>query len=220
MHLSVSNAHFVAGLYGEAFRIDEHSVLTVTNANSKLDANFVTMIAWVRPIKYDVTADRGIIMNKESSYEMGIEDNTGNLQGAFNSGKYIGKKPGSTGCWRCYGKIRIPLHDWTHVAVQYDGTKEKQYVNGLLADSDTCKGDPHHSAALNHYPQYRLRIGARPNGADKLKGEPTSAAHSQFKGDIDEVMLYSAATPRSSLTAADIAYIYSGAYRGKQTNGH
>ena len=62
MHLSVSNAHFVAGLYGEAFRIDEHSVLTVSNANSKLDANFVTMIAWVRPIKYDVTADRGIIM--------------------------------------------------------------------------------------------------------------------------------------------------------------
>ena len=57
------------------------------------------MIAWVRPIKYDVTADRGIIMNKESSYEMGIEDNTGNLQGAFNSGKYADKKPGSTGCW-------------------------------------------------------------------------------------------------------------------------
>ena len=34
------------------------------------------------------------------------------------------------------------------MAVQYDGTKEKHYVNGLLADSDTCKGEPHQSAAL------------------------------------------------------------------------
>jgi hypothetical protein len=84
------------------------------------------MIAWIRPVSYAVAyegvpprftigsqlpgvratvaeerhraADRGIIMNKENSYEFGLEDETGGLQGAFSP------------CWRWWGTRRIPVH--------------------------------------------------------------------------------------------------------------
>jgi hypothetical protein len=45
LHLTVQNAHFVSGLYGQAFRIDEHSALDVTKTNPVLDAPFVSMVA-------------------------------------------------------------------------------------------------------------------------------------------------------------------------------
>ena len=44
---------------------------------------------------------------------------------------------GSTGCWRWWGQIHIPRHEWSHIAVQYDGTNEKHYVNGMLAETGT-----------------------------------------------------------------------------------
>ena len=60
-------------------------------------------VAWVRPVGYDVTYnnDRGVIINKEGSYELGLQDNTGALQGAFSP------------CWRWFGTRIIPAHEWT-----------------------------------------------------------------------------------------------------------
>ena len=40
-------------------------------------------------------------------HEMGIEDKTGALQGAFSP------------CWRWFGVTRAPAHEWTHVATAY-----------------------------------------------------------------------------------------------------
>eukprot|EP01052_Picozoa_sp_SAG31_P015613 SAG31_NODE_1008_length_10407_cov_2.369131_14_plen_168_part_00 len=165
------------------------------------------MLAWVKPNSYSTfeaggNPDRGIIMNKENSYEMGIENGLGNLQGAFGPG-----------CWRWFGGIRIPLHEWSHTAIVYDGREEKHFVNGLLGESDPCAG-----GALDKHPDAKLRIGSRywsSSGTDYTSSRPSA----NFRGDIDEVMLFSARTPDGSLTEANIEYVYSGAYRATADSG-
>lgn len=73
-----TNAEWVAGMYLQALRFDGDDELRV-NPDPLLELLKVTMMAWVRPVRYDTQSagDRGIIMNKENSFECGIEDNTG-----------------------------------------------------------------------------------------------------------------------------------------------
>jgi hypothetical protein len=70
-------------------------------------------------VNYDACGDRGIIMNKESNFEYGVEANTGALQAA------------GAGCWRWWGHHRVALFDWTFAAVSFDGAKENHFVDGL-----------------------------------------------------------------------------------------
>ena len=110
---------------------------------------------------------------------------------------------------------------------------------GLVA-TGSCPGDPSARLALNKNPQNHLRIGARGSyscAADDPSNCTPSNPSSQFRGDIDEVVLFSADAPTLSLSDADIDYraqlprphqpllapaadtllnvpVYSGAYRG------
>ena len=89
---SVVNVQFVAGVWGSAWFLDgqvrvgddDRSAIIVPDpgADSPLDVRLVTMLAWVKPADpYNPPGDRGIIMNKESTYEFGLLDNDGALQG-------------------------------------------------------------------------------------------------------------------------------------------
>eukprot|EP01045_Picozoa_sp_COSAG04_P015090 COSAG04_NODE_1170_length_7960_cov_2.783743_4_plen_164_part_00 len=80
-------------------------MLEVNTADPLLEADFVTMIAWIRPLQYESSGSHGIIMNKEDSYEMGIEDGSGKFQDAFGNDD-------QRSCWRWFGNIRMPLHEW------------------------------------------------------------------------------------------------------------
>lgn len=90
-----------------------------------LDLVSLTMAAWIRPVEYALAngADRGIIINKENSYEFGLQDDTGALQGALSP------------CWRWFGDTRIPIHEWTHVAIGYDQVSELHYVAGVHSET-------------------------------------------------------------------------------------
>ena len=59
------NGEWVAGLYKQAFRFDGDDHLLV-KYSTRLDLTRVTMMAWIRPVKYDTAQDRGIIMNVSS----------------------------------------------------------------------------------------------------------------------------------------------------------
>ena len=112
-------------------------------------------------------------MNKENAYEMGLEDATGALQGAFSP------------CWRWFGTVRVPIHEWTHVAMAYDGANEIHFVAGVSQETDPC-GE---GGAITNS-QDALRIGAR-TGIESFCGGAENCDHSsQFTGDIDEVMLF------------------------------
>ena len=148
-------------------------------------------------------------MNKESAYEMGLQDGTGALQGAFSpctaAASALCAALLSLLCvvgWRWFGEIRVPNHEWTHVAMAYDGTSELHYVHGVHQETDPC-GDPGGSMTASQYP---LRIGARE--AEETSYCDSGEGCSAFQGDIDEIMLFDRA-----LSELEISGLQSANYR-------
>ena len=115
---------------------------------------------------------------RESTYEFGIQDGTGALQGAFGPG-----------CWRWWGTAVLALNEWTHVGAGVDGTNEKHFVNGAFAEQDGCAG----SLTINNDD---FMIGAR--GGDGAHG-------SQFKGAVDEAMVFGAMLSDDEVQAIYVA---------------
>ena len=65
LHGTPVNAEFVDGLRGQAFFFTGDDTLhIVDDGDSPLDVDAVLMVAWIMPSHLDVSADRGIIMNK------------------------------------------------------------------------------------------------------------------------------------------------------------
>ena len=95
--------------------------------------------------------------------------------------------------------MTIPLNVWTHVAVGNDGTNQKHYSNGIFVEEDACGGD----LTIN---DEDFKIGAR--GGDGGHG-------SQFRGIIDEAMLFSAV-----LSNDDVAAVYGSMVPGWCPNGY
>lgn len=133
------------------------------SGTTSLDLVELTMSAWIFPTDYDVISDRGIIINKESTYEMGLQDHTGAFQAASNPG-----------CWRWAGTGIIPLSTWTKVTLVFAGGIQKHYINGVLVQSFGNCTNPLTFNDLD------LRIGAR-------GGDGNSASY--FVGNIDEVKI-------------------------------
>ena len=155
---------WVDGIKGRAARIDanDDAIRVVDDGNSPLDVRSVTMAAWVYPLSCRTPRDRGIIMNKESTWEFGLENNSCRLQGAFSP------------CWRWWGTAVIPTNTWTHVAIVHDGNQEIHYVNGERREATGCGG----LLAVNNND---FKIGSR--GGDGGNG-------SDFNGSIDDAYVF------------------------------
>jgi len=140
------------------------SYINISDSGStSLDVSYITIEAWIRTNNYDVSHDRGIVINKENSYEIGLQDGTG----AFQSALY-------TSGWTWNGSAVIPLNTWKHIALSYNGSIVKHYVNGVMVDSYAYSG----TIVAN---DEDLRIGAR--GGDSTPG-------SYFEGDISHVSVF------------------------------
>ena len=124
------------------------------------------------------------MVRRESTYEFGLQDNTGALQGAFGPG-----------CWRWWGTANIPAGSWTHVGAGVDGTNEKHFVNGLFVEQDGCAG----SLTIN---DDDFMIGAR--GGDGAHG-------SQFRGSVDEAMVFGSMLADNEVAAIYAAFVGGGA---------
>ncbi len=152
------------GKIGDSRTVGAGKYINVSESGTtSLDLTQLTMSAWVYPTDYNVASDRGIIVNKESRYEMGLRDLYGELQGASQPG-----------CWRWAGTRIVPLNTWTLVTVVFAGGKERHYVNGMWIEDFTDCTNPLGTNDSD------LRIGAR--GGDGSPG-------SYFIGRIDEVKL-------------------------------
>jgi hypothetical protein len=167
-----TNVEWVTGKYGEAAHFSSDSmILVVDSGDTVLDVTNVMMVAWINPsdvggrqtsadTQLTSDTDIGVVMIKDNAYEFGVEDNSGQLQGAFGPG-----------CWRWWGNAVIPVDEWTHVAVGVDGTSERHFVNGVFTEQDGCVG----SLTRN---DKDFKIGARGYREDV------------FKGAVDEAMLF------------------------------
>ncbi len=171
-----------------AFSVSYGSYINISDTgSSSLDVSYITMEAWVKPVNYDVSHDRGMVINKENTWEVGLQDGTGNMQSAVWT---------NTNTWAWRGSANVGLNGWSHIVLTYDGSKVRHYVNGILAtDWYNYSG-----TLINNNED--MRIGAR--GGDGGVG-------SYFEGAISEVAIYNYA-----LTESDIVQHYNSAFTPSQ----
>jgi len=122
--IAVFSVWFANGAWAQGFAIQfigDASQHVEAKDSDSLDINGkeFTMEAWVYPT--ELGADL-IIVNKESSYEMAIG------QGVL---RYAIMAP----TWAWWGQGVVPLNEWSHVAVTYDGTETVGWINGAKANS-------------------------------------------------------------------------------------
>jgi concanavalin A-like lectin/glucanase superfamily protein/glycosyl hydrolase family 141/parallel beta helix pectate lyase-like protein len=148
--------------------------------NATLEPKQLTLEAWVKLPAYPTGRDkrRWIVSKNSNEWEQGhyglIIDNTG-------VGAYLNIGGGRANCHFAKGTVaRLELNRWHHLAMTYDGTDLKVYLDGVLGGS-TKVGKARRPG------RGALDIGRRPDG------------FVCFRGLIDEVRLYARA-----LAAADI----------------
>ena len=89
-----------------------------------------------------------------------------------------------TGDWRVLGTATVPLNQWAHVAVVYDGSYVRAYINGVKT---TTVDTPATGALIND--TYNFRVGTYYNGTGY-----------EFAGKIDEVRISDIARYTSNFT--------------------
>ncbi len=167
---AVSGASWTVGKYGQGLNFNGiNNYVNVGNkAGLNLTNNF-TVEAWIYPTgQGSAGASGGIIVNKESVYEIGRFGN-GSIRWAFQWNNGVGWLWNDTG-------INAPLNQWTHVAITFSPTAQiKAYKNGVLAS--TVQGQASLLTNANS-----LWIGGR------------SGFSQFFQGNIDEVRIYNGRT--------------------------
>jgi uncharacterized protein (TIGR03437 family) len=198
---------FAPGQVGQAFSFNGTNEVVIPNSAS-LNPQQFTFEGWVNPTQLDGGVD--LILNKEDEpftifhYELGIRGNSGsggtipvgNLAFALNG---VAGLPNDFNGW-VNGGGAVPLNTWTHVALAFDGTSARTYLNGVLARSvEGLSG----SLITSTGP---LKIGSRSNSLI------TQAPQDRFNGLIDELSLYNRA-----LSDQEIQAIFNANRAGKCT---
>jgi len=180
----ITGAVRVPGKIGRALQFNGVSDwVTVTDgaAGTPLDLTTgMTLEAWVKPTALDgweavIVKERGV---NNLSYALYAHDGAP-LAGGIDAPAGYGRIGSFDQAVR--GVTRISTTEWTHLAMTYDGTMQRLYVNGLEVATHAQTG----SMAVGNEP---LRIGGDASFAGEF-----------FQGLIDEVKVYNRA-----LTVAEI----------------
>ncbi len=161
---------------GNALNFDGTDDYVFINDSSSLDlTSSFTFAMWIYPVSYPT---EGMILNKESTYELATSP-SGTIKWAINN---------TTPKWTWVDTgLTVPLNQWTHIAVTYNGSSIITYKNGGAQISTTA-------GAGNIIPNANpVTIAARSGGTTSF-----------FAGKLDEVRIYNRA-----LSAAEVATMYS-----------
>jgi hypothetical protein len=160
---TIRRATYVGGRTGSALSFDGTSYVTILD-NPSLDlTSGMTLEAWVRPT---LTGNIRPVIYKERS--------VGASYALFSANSNSGRPAGSirTSLDRTVtAPSAIPSSTWTHLALTYDGTTVRLFVNGVQVSSTAASGPIAVGSGV-------LRIGAAPNSSD------------YFRGLIDDVRIY------------------------------
>jgi len=129
-----SHATWTAGgKFGAALSFDgSSSWVTVADAPDLDLSDGMTLEAWVRPSALG-TSWRTVLFKERSGgvvYSLYANQNSGLPVGQV----YIGGEQNAT------GTAQLPLDTWTHVAVTFDGTSLRLYVDGTLTNTTAISG--------------------------------------------------------------------------------
>ena len=162
-----------AGHAGQALTFDGVNDWVTVNDTAVLDVTRVTIEAWVRPTT--LNGWRSVVLKESASglaYALYAYDNAPRPAAYVNVGGIDREVQGTAA---------PVLNGWTHLAVTYDGTTERLYMNGTQVGTRAVAGN----IAVSNLP---LRIGGNAPWGEF------------FAGQIDDVRIYNRA-----LTAAEIA---------------
>jgi fibronectin type 3 domain-containing protein len=161
------------GKYGSALSFNGTSNLVVINGSASLNVSTaMTLEAWIYPTS-NQTGWRTILQREVDAYFLNASFGGGNRRpaggGTFNGvTSYVGG-PGVN-----------PTNAWTHVALTYDGSTLRLYVNSAQVATQTVSG----TVEMNSSP---LRIGGN------------SPYGEYFAGRIDEVRIYNRALSQAEI---------------------
>jgi LruC domain-containing protein len=171
----LSNASWVNGINNSGLGFNgENSNINIPNSDNLNVSQAVTIMAWAKSAENKTAkiAQKG----DWDGYGLGFDK----WNGWFSHLKFI---DGSTSTLNWNDGLPL-TNEWYHLAMTYDGSQSKLYVNGVLKNSQNKTG----LLFRNNRP---FNIGS------------DNAEQKFFNGCIDEVLLYS-----SALTAEEISEYY------------
>jgi hypothetical protein len=175
-HGVVRGAQAAVGRFGGALRFDGvDDWVTVADADSLDLTSDLTVEAWVRPT---VGGGWRTVLMKEApgnaAYYLYSNNANNRPAGYYHSGANV---------LTVAGPAVVPTHEWTHLAMTYNGTTMNLYVNGVLARSAARTG-------LVNVTKGGLRIGGNASWPNEF-----------FAGVIDEVRVYNRALAVEEIAA-------------------
>ncbi|WP_433497692.1 LamG-like jellyroll fold domain-containing protein [Sphaerimonospora sp. CA-214678] len=159
-----------SGKFGNALSFNgTSSLVTVNDAPSLRLSTALTLSAWVRPTT--VSNWRTIVMKDPAddyappSYGLYASDGSAAAGWLIREDEEVAAPTGTT---------PLPINTWSHVALTYDGTTARLYVNGNQVDATPFSGSVYNNGGPLHM------------GGNSVWGE-------YFSGLIDEVRIYNLA---------------------------
>ena len=170
---TISNATWTStGRYGNALAFNgSNAMVTVANSASLNLSTGMTLEAWVNPTRIASVWQDVIYKGNDVYYLEATTPTSSRPGGAVKLGSSTASD---------YAPSALSAGSWTHLALTYDGTTVKLYLNGVLASSKAQSG----SITSSTYP---LQIGG-----DSIYGE-------YFSGSIDEVRVYNVALSQAQI---------------------
>ena len=171
---TISGASRVSeGMYGGALSFNGiDNVVVVSNSASLALADQMTLEAWVFPTAI-ATGWHAIVHKQTDAWYLHVSGPDGLMQpvgGAIlNGGERWASSP-----------ITIPLNTWSHLAITYDGTTLRLYINAAQVASQAISG----TIEVNSDP---VRIGGN------------TYPNQFFQGVIDEVRIYNRALTQTQI---------------------
>ncbi len=172
---ALNGATWTTGKYGGALNFNGSNTVQIPSAPSLNLTTGMTLAAWIKP-STSQTGWRTIMQKQADAYFLNASKGTGTLLPA--GGGTIG-----SGGPIVSGTTTSPVNAWTHIALTYDGTTMRLYVNGTQVSSTAATGT--------------IQTTTNPLwiGGNSPYGE-------YFQGAIDEARVYNRA-----LTAAEIVAV-------------
>ncbi len=137
-----SGASYAVGKVGQGFQFNGSGFVSVADAPSLNPTAQVSIEGWVYPTTDSISpSPMAIILNKETNatiqFEMARRLSSGNCPtgGGIPTGNFavyiggISGLPDDCGGW-VNSNAPLPLNTWSHIAMTYDGTNLRAFVNG------------------------------------------------------------------------------------------